>query len=253
MRPGDSVQIREQLAAKFAPATVNRCLTAFRCVLREEWRANHLTDEQLKRLVDVRGVKLDQLPGHAAMRSDLERLLSLCELDASPAGARDAAVIALLFGAGLRRAEAAALDMTDFLAGGELRVVGKGNYPAIATLGAGLPWVERWLDVRGRGPGPLLCRMSTTGELTNEPIGGAAVGAVVKKRVLAAGLSLKVTAHSLRRAFASALLRAGYDHLMVARALRHRDMRSVQRYDGRSDFERALAVRAAITVPAPGR
>ena len=244
-------RMRRSLAQRFAPATTNRCLTALRCVLLEEWRSCRLTEEDFRRLVSFRGVKMDQLPGPAARQTDVELLLSVCLADRQPAGARDGAAIALLYCAGLRRAEAAALQVEDLLPEGELQVMGKGDYPAIASLGSGAPWVERWLDVRGRAPGPLLLRLTSAGKVTSEPIGGAAVGAIVIKRVEAAGLPRKITAHSLRRGFASELLRHRYDHLMVARALRHRDMRSVQRYDGRTDFERAMAVRTSITVKGP--
>ncbi len=245
-------RMRRELAQRLAPATTNRCLTALRCVLREEWRDSHLSEEDYRRLVSFRGVRMDQLPGHAVRESDVDRLLAVCRSDSTPAGARDGAAIALLYCAGLRRAEAAGLQLEDLLPEGEIQVVGKGNYPAIASLGSGAPWVERWLEVRGQAPGPLLLRLTSGGKVTGDPIGGAAVGAIVMKRIAAAGLPRKITAHSLRRGFASELLRHGYDHLMVARALRHRDLRSVQRYDGRSDFERAMAVRTSIKVTGPG-
>lgn len=244
-------RIRQELARRLAPATVNRCLTALRCVLREEWRDSHLSEEDYRRLVSFRGVRMDQLPGHAPRQGDVDGLLAVCQADSTPAGARDGAAIALLYCAGLRRAEAAAVQIEDLLPEGELQVMGKGAHPAIASLGSGAPWVERWLDVRGHAPGPLLRKLTSAGKMTGDPIGGAAVGAIVAKRTAAAGLPRKITAHSLRRGFASELLRHGYDHLMVARALRHRDMRSVQRYDGRSDFERAMAVRTSIKVQGP--
>jgi integrase len=204
----------------------------------------------MERLADVRGVREDSLPGRAARTPEIRALLAACEHDASPAGARDGAAIALCYGAGLRRAEAAAVELDDLLAGGELAVHGKGGGLAMATLGGGEAWVSRWLAVRGMEPGPLLVQVRATGAVVFRRLGGAAVGAIVAKRAREAGVP--VTAHALRRAFATELLRKGSDHLLVARALRHRDMRSVQRYDGRTDLERALAVRAAISVPAPG-
>lgn len=246
----DIGRIRQILAGKFAPPTVNRCLTALRRVLRECWRAGVLSREEMERLADVRGVREDVMPGRAARTPEVRALLAACEHDASPAGARDGAAIALCYGAGLRRAEAAAIEVDDLLPGGEFAVHGKGGGLAMATLGGGEAWVSRWLAVRGTEPGPLLLQVRATGKVVFRRVGGAAVGAIVAKRAREAGVP--VTAHALRRAFATELLRKGSDHLLVARALRHRDMRSVQRYDGRTDLERALAVRAAISVPAPG-
>jgi site-specific recombinase XerD len=206
----------------------------------------------MERLVEFRGIRGTILPGRAARPQEVEALLAVCESDPSPAGARDGAIVALCFAAGLRRGEAAALEVDDLLlAQGEIVVTGKGGALAMATLGAGAAWVERWLGVRGTAPGPLLVHVRASGKVVPQGLCGAAVGAVITKRAREAGVEL--TAHALRRGFATELLRHGHDHLLVARALRHRDMRSVQRYDGRSDLERALAVRAAIAVPAPGQ
>jgi site-specific recombinase XerD len=243
-------QIRVVLASKFKPVTCNRCLSALRRVLEEEWRAGRLTRDSYDRLVHFRLVKGESLPGRAARRQEVERLLAVCERDHTPAGARDGAAVALLYCAGLRRAEAAALDVDSFQSEGEIVVPGKGGWLAMASLGAGVPWVERWLSVRGREPGPLLWHVRPNGKLVAAALCGAAVGAIVTRRAAQAGLD-RVSAHCLRRGFASELLRRGHDHLLVARALRHRDVRSVARYDGRSDLERAAAVRSAVVVREP--
>jgi integrase len=242
-------RIRQQLAVKFNYVTVNRCLTALRRTLKEEWRSGRLTREAFERLADVPPVRGETLPGRAVRRDEVEAMLAVCERDRSPAGARDGAAVVLCFCSGLRRAEAAALDLDDLLADGEVAVAGKGGSLALASLGAGAPWVARWLAVRGPGPGPLLTHVRPTGKVVLNRLCGAAVGAIVTRRARQAGLEL--SAHCLRRGFASALLRRGADHLMVARALRHRDVRSVQRYDARTDLERALAVRGALVVSAP--
>ena len=242
-------RIHQHLAAKFKPATSNRALTALRRTLKECWRAEELTWEQYKRLADFDQVPGDNLPGRAARRSDIEKMLQVCERDSTAAGARDGAAIALLYGAGLRRAEAAALEVRDLLGEGEVAVAGKGGSLSIATTGAAVPWIERWLAVRGAVDGPLLTHVRPGGRVEIEALCGQAVGAIVARRAMQAGV--EVTAHALRRAFATELLRCGCDHLLVARALRHRDLRSVKRYDGRSDLERAMAIRSAITFAPP--
>jgi site-specific recombinase XerD len=243
-------RIRVGLAGRLSPVTCNRCLTALRRVLKEEWRAGRLTRDNFERLADVRAVRGDSLPGRAARRQEVERLLAACEEDSTPAGARDGAAIALLYCAGLRRAEAAALDVDSILGEGEIAVPGKGGSLAMASLGAGVPWLERWLAVRGSMAGPLLWHVRPNGKVVAAALCGAAVGAIVTRRAAQAGLD-RVSAHCLRRGFASELLRRGHDHLLVARALRHRDVRSVARYDSRSDLERAAAVRSAVVVREP--
>jgi len=224
-------RIRNGLKEKYHPVTANRCLTALRRVLKEEWRAGRLSHEQFERLVDFAPIRGDSLPGKAARKTEVERLLDACEHDRSPAGVRDAAIIAVLYAAGLRRAETSALTMDDFLQEGEIAVLTKGGGITVATLGAAAPWVDRWLAVRGREPGPLFLQIRATGKIAQRPLGPSAINAVVGKRAKEAGID-HVSAHMLRRGFATELLRRGYDHLLVARALRHKDMRSVQRYDG---------------------
>jgi integrase len=90
-----------------------------------------------------------------------------------------------------------------------------------------------------------------SGEIVKDGLGGQALYGIVMRRARQAGLD-DFSPHMLRRGFASALLRRGHDHLMVARALRHRDVRSVERYDGRTDLERAMAIRSSIRVTEPG-
>lgn len=243
-------RIRTVLAAKFAAVTANRCLAALRRTLKECWRAGQLTHEQFQRLADFPAVRGETLPGKAVRRDQVEKLLAVCERDNSPAGARDGAALVLMYAAGLRRAEVAALDVDDLLPEGEIAVAGKGGMLGMASLGTGAPWVARWLVLRGPEPGRLLWHVRPSGEIVPEGLCGAAVGAIVTRRAEQAGLD-RISAHMLRRGFATELLRRGHDHLLVGRALRHKDVRSVKAYDGRSDLERALAIRAAFTVPEP--
>jgi site-specific recombinase XerC len=72
-------------------------------------------------------------------------------------GARDAALLELLYGCGLRRAEVVALDLADYdHADGSLRVRGKGNKERRAYLAAGAQAaLDDWLQLRGDTPGPL--------------------------------------------------------------------------------------------------
>lgn len=77
-------------------------------------------------------------------------------------------------GAGLRRAEAVALDLEDVDHGARPHRVrrGKGRKPRQASLAdsAG-PALEDWLQVRGMEPGPLFCSVRKTGALVRDPDG----------------------------------------------------------------------------------
>ena len=107
-----------------APATVNKALAAVRGVLRAAWRLGLIDTDAYTRAANVRNVKGSRLPAGRSLDHDkLAALFSACASDTSPAGARDAAAFVLMFGAGLRRAEAADYDAET----GAVRVIGKGD------------------------------------------------------------------------------------------------------------------------------
>ena len=255
IKASDVDLIREVLAAKFAPITANTMLVALRQVLRFCWRDKSLLYEDFLRLSDVDSIKGEAPPrGRALGEAELERLYGACAADASPAGARDGAAIALAHAAGLRCAEIVGLDMADILdpATGELLVRGKGGTVSGASLGAGAVWLQAWLALRGDEAGAVLLHVLARGRIVRHRLSPPAVFGILAKRAKQAGIK-DVSPHCLRKTFATSLFRAGFDHVMVMRSLRHRDIRSVRIYDRRTEDERAAAQRAAIRVPSRGR
>jgi len=122
--------VRSGLAERYKPTTANKALSALRGVLREAWRLGLVTSEDYRRAADLEAVKGESLPpGRALTAGELKALLGACSADETAAGARDAALLALLYGAGLRRSEAVALDVSDFTVTSGMLVVrhGKGN------------------------------------------------------------------------------------------------------------------------------
>jgi len=231
------------LASACKPATVNQSLAALRRVLREAWRLGLLADADFHRAVDVRDVTNHQLPaGRVAGHGELVALFAACKADPSPAGARDAALLAVLFGAGLRRAEAVALDVADIEADGRLLVrCGKGRKPRELFLANGsFRAVQRWLEVRGVEAGPLFVRIGKGGRVTAERITTQAVRHILGERGKAAGVVLRP--HDARRTFVTCLLDAGADVLVVSRLAGHSNPATTSRYDRRGDEAKRRAV-----------
>jgi integrase/recombinase XerD len=84
-----------------------------------------MTAEDYQRARDLSAVKGYSLPpGRSLSQGELRRRFEVCtESNKRNRGARDAAVVALLYGCGLRRSEAVALDLSDYDAeAGEVRV-----------------------------------------------------------------------------------------------------------------------------------
>jgi integrase len=91
-----------------SPATLDKTLSALRGVLKEAWRLGLMSAEDLVRAADVELVRGSRpLKGRALESHEVAVLFHTCMRDRTPAGPRDAVILALGLGAGLRRAELA--------------------------------------------------------------------------------------------------------------------------------------------------
>jgi integrase/recombinase XerD len=173
------------------------------------------------------------------------RLLDSCDRR-TVAGRRDFAVLVLLVRLGLRVSEVAALDLDDIdWRRGEITISGKGSrrdrLPLPADVGQAM---AGWL--RGTRPRCSSRRVFTTLLAPHGPMTGKAVSAVVRRAGQRAAVA-PVTAHRLRHAAATGLLRAGASLPEVGQVLRHANMLSTARY-ARVDH----AALAAVARPWPG-
>lgn len=143
-------------------------------------------------------------------------------------GARDRAVLLLLYGAGLRIAEALALPASALPLGEALTVTGKGNKQRVVAL---LPVVrDAVADYAAKCPWPLerdkvLFRGSKGGPLSQ----GMVQKAMARARI-ALGLPPSATPHALRHSFATHLLGAGADLRSLQELLGHASLGSTQIY-----------------------
>jgi site-specific recombinase XerD len=112
-------------------------------------------------------------------------LFHVCMQDGKASGARDAALLAILYGIGLRRSEAVALDVSDYdVESGALTVrSGKGNKARIGYASRGAKAaLEKWLFLRGDVPGPLLLPVLKSGRAVCRRMTDQAVLSVLLKR-----------------------------------------------------------------------
>jgi site-specific recombinase XerD len=257
---GAVTAIKAWLDAKYAPATVNRYLCSVRRVLKEAWRHNLISAEAYQRATDVRSVSAQRLPtGRELENDEIKRLIHACleDEDNPTLGIRDAAIISLMYSSGLRRAEVVSLDYEDLdISKRELHVVGKRNKERRAFLASGaIRAIEKWLDLRGRMPGPLFFAVNKAGNIirfrnqrltaqerkngvTPERIvarlSDQTIYYVIDKRATQAGLIKKTTPHDMRRTFVSDLLDVGVDLSTVSKMAGHEDTNTTKRYDRRS-------------------
>lgn len=236
--------IRQRLAEEYAPASANRMLSSLRGVLRESWNLGLLTAEEYQRAIHVKPVKGSRLPaGRALTAGEIRTLFRTCAEDPRPAGVRDAALLAVLYGAGVRRAEAVQLDLADFEPEtGAVRVrSGKGNKDRLTYVqGLGCNAVEAWVDVRGREAGPLFVPIHRSGRIQRRRMREQSVYDILKRRAEAAGVP-PFSPHDLRRSFAGDLLDAGADISTVQQLLGHASVITTQRYDRRGEATKRRA------------
>lgn len=194
---------------KYAPATANRMLCALRRVLKEARRLGLMSADDYAAAVDIPNVRGDSPSrGRVLKNSEIAALLKVCRDDPSPIGARDAALIAILSGTGLRRSEAVALSLEDFdPETGSLQVRhGKGKKSRTVYLPDGASRVlSEWLELRGSTPGALLNPIQRKDLIEMRHMTDQAVMVILQKR----GKEAKVvnfSPHDFRRTFISNLL-----------------------------------------------
>jgi len=245
--------LRAALADRYSPATANRHLAALRGVLREAWRLRLMSAEDLQRAIDVPAVRGERLPrGRALSRGELRALFESCR-GGRPADARDAALMGVLYAAGLRRAEVVTLDVSDYdPETGALIVRGKGNKERVAYIDNGAAdAVREWVTVRGDEPGPLFCPVTQTGEVVVRPMTDQAVYSILQSRAIKAKVRA-FSPHDLRRSCVSDLLDAGVDISVVQRFVGHANVTTTARYDRRGEQAKKKAAKS-LHVPFVGR
>jgi site-specific recombinase XerD len=237
LRYEHTAAIRSKLAELYSPGTANKRLSALRGVLKECWRLGYMDAEAYHRAVDLERIKGQSLPrGRALETEEIKELFKACG-SWNTSGVRDAAMLAVLYGAGLRRAEVVALNLENVnLSTGELRVIrGKGNKDRIVYLtGGALEAVKMWIQVRGDRPGPLFLPVTKGRYIKFRRLTGQAVLHILKKRAREAGVN-HFSPHDMRRTFISDLLDKGADISAVQQLAGHSQVGTTQRYDRRPE------------------
>jgi len=212
-----------------------------------------MTSEEYRRICEVKADKGERLPrGRAIPTGELTALVRACAHDTSPAGVRDAAMLAALYTGGLRRSEMAMLALDDYTpAPPTLRILhGKNDkqreVPIPASAAAAL---DRWLALRGREPGALFVPIDQARRVAGDGKGMSAhaIYKMLNKRARQAGIP-PLTPHDMRRTFVGDLLTAGNDISAVQRMAGHASVTTTQRYDRRGD---EVMRRAADTLHFP--
>ncbi len=190
-----------------------------------------------EKLIPADPAKLIDLPKRILKLPDVLSVEEVRRLLNAPAGAsptaiRDAAMLELLYAAGLRVSELVGLKLQDLhLDAGFVRVMGKGSKERVVPIGQYAR--EKTLFYLGNARRRLLADRASPYLFiarAGRPITRQGFWKLVRRYAEATGLVKKVTPHSLRHSFASHLLEGGADLRAVQVMLGHADIATTQIY-----------------------
>ena len=169
--------------------------------------------------------------------SDVERMLKVPDI-ATPAGIRDRAIMELFFSSGMRISELVSLnaDQMSFLKDKnakrtfELSIIGKGKHVRTIFISPrAAQWLRTYLDTRRDVYKPLFINHRSK-DPDNCRLSLRYIQRMISRSAMLAGISKKVTPHTLRHTYATDLLSHGADLRSVQELLGHKNVATTQIY-----------------------
>lgn len=213
-----------QHVAGRAPASLARRLSALRSMFEAAVRAGWCT------INPTDGMTPPKLPKRLPRTLSAEQTALLMQPTDAVSDLRDAALLAVMYGCGLRVSEAVGLNLVDVdMQSAELRVHGKGGKDRISPMAEGVcrllgEYLERRLANADMHEQALFLNR-TGGRLSPR-----SVQRMLKQRALATGADTAVTPHRLRHSFATHLLAGGVDMRAIQELLGHASLSTTERY-----------------------
>ena len=213
-------------------STANRRLTVFKRYFRWALRERLIVaDPTLKLQAARQALRVPK----TLTEPQVEALLAAPDADGA-LGVRDRTMLELMYASGLRVSELVTLKVLNIsLADNVLRVLGKGNKERLVPFGevASL-WLARYLAVArpellaGQATQDLF--VSTRGAHAGSAMSRVMFWMIVKKYARQAGITVPLSPHTLRHAFATHLLNHGADLRAVQMLLGHADISTTTIY-----------------------
>lgn len=205
-------------------SSIGRKLAAIRSFFRFLLRRGIITKNPAELIATPK--KEQRLPFHL----DIDQVTSLMEApnEEQQHARRDRAILELLYSSGLRVSELTSLNIGQIdLAGGMVRVTGKGGKERIVPVGSrALQAIHSYLEERANAvPGAALF-LNTRGNRINR----RSVARIVDVHVLRIAAFKRISPHTLRHTFATHLLEGGADLRAIQELLGHASLSTTQKY-----------------------
>ncbi len=168
---------------------------------------------------------------------DIQAMIAIPKID-TPRGIRDRAIMELFFSSGMRISELTALNLDQFTMLNdnnssrtyELSIVGKGKHiRTIFISPRAAEWLRKYIKVRNDNHKPLFVNYRSK-DPTNKRLTPRSIQLMIARAARLAGLSKKVTPHTLRHTYATDLLDHGADLRSVQELLGHQNVATTQIY-----------------------
>lgn len=181
--------------------------------------------------------KTDEIISFLEMR-DIELMIKIPDTK-TPTGLRDRAIMELFFSSGMRISELVALnaDQLSFLKDKnpnrtfELSIVGKGkNIRTIFISPRAAEWLRKYLSSRPDVAKPLFINHRGKDMDDKDRLTSRSIQKMISRSAMLAGISKKVTPHTLRHTYATDLLGHGADLRSVQELLGHKNVATTQIY-----------------------
>jgi len=214
--------VADEHARGLSPPSVQRRLSACRALFR--WLLKH----GVLALDPTAGLRGPKAPRKLPQVLDADEMGQLVEVpQEAPLGLRDRAMMELFYSSGLRVSELCALRWADLdLAGGEVRVLGKGRKTRIVPVGRhAREALAAWAAAATPAPGAAVFPGRDGG-----PITPRAVQKRVRELAMRQGVWKRVHPHLLRHSFASHVLESSGDLRGVQELLGHTNIATTQIY-----------------------
>lgn len=209
-------------------ASIRRAISAIRTYYGFLAGEGRVADDPSERLESPRRGRV--LPDTLSVQ-EVEALLAAPSIE-QPLAWRDRALLELAYGAGLRVSELCGLGLTDLLLSENLvRIFGKGGKERLvpigrSVIGATSVYLHTMRPTLDRGKSKNRVLLNARGE----PLSRVGAWGIVRRATQRAGLTKRVTPHTLRHSFATHLLEGGADLRAVQEMLGHADLSTTQIY-----------------------
>ncbi len=220
--------LRDLRLRGLSPRSVARYLATLRVFFRFLKQEGRTVEDPT---AEIEGPRVERALPRALPAGQVLKLLAAPDV-ATPGGARDAAMLEILYATGLRVSELVGLRLEDLhLEEGFLICRGKGSKERVVPIGSE---AKQRVSLYLAGPRQAILKSRSSIYLFVQNRGGGLTRQAMWKRVksyaAAAGIRASLSPHVLRHSFATHLLENGADLRVVQQMLGHADISTTQIY-----------------------